>query len=97
MKKTGYVYLLCNKNRSVLYLGVTSNLPKRIDQHKTKYYPNSFTAKYNCDQLVYYRIFETITEAIQEEKRLKGGSRKQKVDLINESNPEWVDLWNEIQ
>ncbi len=76
----------------MLYIGVTSDLIGRVYEHKTKAFPNSFTAKYNCNKLVYYNGFMTITEAINEEKRLKGGSRKKKIDLINAMNPEWKDL-----
>ncbi len=90
--KKGYVYIMTNKNRTTLYIGVTSNLMKRIAEHKTKTYPNSFTAKYNCSMLVYYKEFQTILLAIAEEKRLKGGSRQQKIDLINSINQNWNDL-----
>ncbi len=64
----------------------------RIEEHKYKRYPNSFTAKYNCEMLVYYKEFSSIVDAIAEEKRLKGGSRQQKINLINSMNPEWKDL-----
>ena len=92
----GYVYIMCNLNHSTLYVGVTSNLPVRILQHKQKKHPNSFTAKYNCNKLVYYKRFDTITEAIAEEKRIKGGSRKKKEILIDSLNPNWNDLYEEI-
>ena len=96
MKKGGYVYILTNKVRSVLYVGVTSDLRKRIAEHREKADPMSFTAKYNCDTLVYYIGFHHIVEAIAEEKRIKGGSRKKKLDLIFEMNPLWKDLYDEI-
>ncbi len=83
---------MTNQHHTVLYIGVTSDLIGRVYEHKTKAFPNSFTAKYNCNKLVYYNGFMTITEAINEEKRLKGGSRKKKIDLINAMNPEWKDL-----
>jgi putative endonuclease len=83
---------MTNQHHIVLYIGVTSDLIGRVYEHKTKVFPNSFTAKYNCNKLVYYNGFMTITEAISEEKRLKGGSRKKKIDLINAMNPEWKDL-----
>jgi putative endonuclease len=89
----GYVYILCSNNQNVLYTGVSSGLRKRVYEHRHKYYPNSFTAKYNCTKLVYYNFFDTIELAIAEEKRLKGGSRQRKIDLINAMNPEWKDLW----
>ncbi len=88
----GFVYILANKNNSVLYTGVTSNLKERLKQHKTKKYPDSFSSRYNTDKLVYYEQFDTIGEAIKREKQIKGGSRKKKIELINNLNPEWVDL-----
>ena len=93
----GYVYFMCSLNHSTLYVGVTSNLPSRVYQHKTKMYPNSFTAKYNCVKLVYYNWFDTIMAAIAEEKRIKGGSRKKKEALINSMNPEWKDLYEQVR
>jgi len=93
----GYVYIMCSLNNSTLYVGVTSNLPSRVYQHKTNVFPRSFTAKYNCKKLVYYNWFETIMEAIAEEKRIKGGSRKKKEILINSMNPEWNDLYEQVK
>ena len=97
MQRGGYVYIMASPNKGVLYTGVTSNLYKRVYEHRHSYYPNSFTAKYNCVMLVYYRGFDRIEEAIAEEKRLKGGSRKQKEKLIDAMNPEWNDLWESIK
>lgn len=96
MERGGLVYILTNKANSVLYTGVTSDIAHRIWQHKNHAYPNSFTAKYNCDKLVYYCFYPTIEEAIAEEKRIKGGSRSAKIKLIESINPHWVDLYNEI-
>ena len=93
MQKGGFVYILTNPLHSILYTGVTSDLISRIQQHLWKYYPDSFTAKYNVTILVYYQFYPTINEAILEEKRIKGGSRKQKMMLINSINPLWNDLW----
>ncbi|EDP94635.1 GIY-YIG nuclease family protein [Kordia algicida OT-1] len=90
MKKP-FVYFLTNKNNTVIYIGVTSNLMKRIYQHKTKSY-KGFTSKYNCDKLVYFEEFQSINEAIIREKQLKSGNRKRKEELINKENPEWNDL-----
>ena len=97
MKKGGYVYIMTNKRTSVLYVGVTSNLRRRILEHKSKLDPKSFTARYNCDTLLYYNGFHSIEEAINEEKRLKAGSRKQKLDLIFSLNPLWTDLYDTIE
>jgi putative endonuclease len=92
----GYIYILTNKNNTTLYIGVTSDLIKRINEHKTKFHPESFTAKYNVDKLVYYEGFHSIEEAIHREKQLKAGTRKIKEELINKMNPEWKDLWLEL-
>ena len=97
MNKGGYVYIITNKNLNVLYTGVTSDLITRVQQHKEKFYPNSFTAKYNCVILVYYNFFPSIEEAIFEEKRIKAGSRIKKIKLIEQMNPGWKDLWEEIK
>ncbi len=91
------MYIITNKNNTVLYTGVTSELRARIDEHKTKYYPKSFTAKYSCEKLVWYEWHDYIESAIEREKQLKAGSRKRKEDLIKLSNPGWKDLWDEIQ
>jgi putative endonuclease len=97
MNYGGYVYLITNVHNRIIYTGVTSDLVNRIWQHKNKQFPASFSSRYNVDKLVYYRFFETITAAIAEEKRIKGGSRQQKIDLINSMNPEWRDLWEDIK
>lgn len=82
---------MTNKNNTVIYIGVASNLTKRVYQHKTKEF-KGFTAKYNCDKLVYFEEFTDINQAISREKQLKAGNRKRKEDLINKDNPEWNDL-----
>lgn len=92
----GCVYILTNKERTTLYTGVTTELISRIDQHRSHYYTGSFSDKYKTTLLVYYRWFDTIEEAILEEKRIKGGSRKKKIDLINSINPEWKDLYADV-
>ena len=93
MRYGGSVYILTNKYHTVLYTGVTSDLKKRIYQHKNKEFKSSFTANYNCDNLVYFENFIRIEE-IAREKQIKGGSRKAKEELINRFNPEWKDLCN---
>ena len=82
---------MTNKNNSVIYIGVTSNLIKRVYQHKTKTY-KGFTFKYNCDKLIYFEEFNEIKQAIDRGKLLKSGNRKRKEELINSMNPEWEDL-----
>ena len=96
MKRFGYVYIITNKNHTTLYIGVTSNIQKRIYQHKNKIYPRSFSAKYNLEKLVYYEKFDLVVDAIEREKQLKAGPRKKKVDLINSINPEWDDLYEQM-
>ncbi len=96
MHKAGSVYIMASPNRNVLYTGVTSELANRVWKHKNKFYPASFSARYNCVVLVYYRHFHSIDDAIAEEKRIKGGSRKQKEELINSFNREWRDLSDEV-
>ena len=95
-QRGGCVYILTNKMHSVLYIGVTSDITGRIWEHKNKTYPNSFTAKYNCDKLVYYFFYSHIEEAIAAEKSLKNRSRVYKNELINSFNPEWKDLYDSL-
>ena len=95
--KPGFIYILTNKTHTVLYVGVTSNLPQRILDHKEKKYNNSFSGKYNVNQLVYWESFQEIGDAIMREKQLKGGSRQKKLDLINGLNPQWNDLYESIK
>jgi len=97
MAKEGWVYIMCSMNNTTLYVGVTSTLGARITKHKENFYQGSFTCKYNCKKIVYYQSFETILEAIAEEKRIKGGSRRSKQILINSMNPEWNDLYDQIK
>ena len=94
METGGVVYILTNKTHTVLYTGVTSNLIGRMQQHLYKVYKESFTARYNVSKLVYYKFYSSIEAAIAEEKRIKAGSRKKKIELINSLNPEWQDLYD---
>jgi len=95
MNKRGFVYILFNERNGTLYTGVTSNLIKRIWEHKEGVV-KGFTKRYGVHQLGYYEIHNSITDAIIREKKIKGGSRKQKLDLIESMNPYWNDLYNEI-
>ena len=95
--KPGFIYILTNYTNTTLYIGVTSNLPQRIIEHKEKKYKNSFSARYNLNKLVYYEQFQMIGDAIARKKQLKGGSRAKKVDLINSLNPKWEDLFDSIE
>jgi putative endonuclease len=89
------IYILTNPNNTTLYTGVTSNLPQRIWQHKNKTV-EGFSSKYNCTKLVYFETFEDMPNAIAREKQIKAGSRKKKIELIEELNPEWRDLYEEV-
>jgi len=86
-----YVYILASYKHGTLYVGVSSNLMKRIYEHKTGAI-DGFTKKYKIDRLVYYEEGNDIKEAIKREKFIKGKSRKYKISLIEENNPNWYDL-----
>lgn len=92
MVKGGTVYILTNKSNKVLYIGVTADIVARLYEHKNKIFPQSFTARYNLHKLVYFENYNSITEAIQREKYLKGKLRSYKINLIISKNPEWRDL-----
>jgi putative endonuclease len=84
-----YVYILTNKNKTVLYVGVTNDLKRRLQEHKEKINPNSFTARYNVEFLLYYEHFTWIQLAIAREKEIKDLKRDKKELLINTINPDW--------
>ena len=90
------VYILANLNRSVLYVGVTSNLLKRIPEHRERLSPRSFTSRYRVDRLVHFEPFQDIVAAIEREKKLKSWTRAKKIALIERDNREWRDLWPEV-
>lgn len=90
-----YVYLMANQPRGSIYIGVTSNLVRRVYEHRTGAV-KGFTSRYKINQLVYFEIFSDPTTAIEREKRLKSWNRDWKIDLIERSNPKWLDLWSDI-
>lgn len=90
-----YVYIMASQRNGTLYVGVTSDLIKRVHQHKSGNH-DSFTKKYNVNQLVYYEIIEDINSAIKREKVLKAWKRQWKIELIEKNNPDWKDLYPEI-
>lgn len=94
-KKYYSVYMMTNKNNTVIYRGVTGNLKKRVYEHKNKSI-QGFTQKYNVNKLVYYEIFDNPTAAIIREKQIKAGSRNKKVQLIEIMNPEWKCLFKNL-
>ncbi|MFH1593300.1 MAG: GIY-YIG nuclease family protein [Candidatus Omnitrophota bacterium] len=95
MAKNGYVYLMTNKNNNVIYVGVTSNLKKRVYEHR-EHTAEGFTKKYNVNKLVYYEETDNIDGAIAREKQIKAGSRLKKLKVIKSLNPEFRDLYNEL-
>ena len=91
-KNQYYIYILANKRNGTLYIGVTSNLVKRVYEHKNNIV-DGFTKKYSIHKLVYYEITDDIESAIRREKQLKKWNRKWKMNLIEKNNPEWKDLY----
>ena len=95
MDKKYYVYMMTNKHNTVLYTGMTSDLPRRVSEHSEKLV-DGFTKRYNVTKLVYYEIFQDPYNAIAREKQIKAGSRKKKLDLINGMNKNWRDLYFDL-
>ena len=91
-----YVYILTNKNHTVLYTGVTSNLIRRVYEHKNHADPNSFTAKYKVEKLIYFEETTDVRSAIEHKKQIKSWKRIQKIMLIQKSNPRFIDLYEKI-
>ncbi len=94
-EKQYYIYIMANRINTVLYTGVTNDLQRRVYEHKNKL-TKGFTEKYNITKLVYYEVFSNPEEAIAAEKKIKGGSRKNKIDLIESINPDFNDLSEEF-
>lgn len=89
------MYIMTNKNNTVLYTGMTNDLIRRVYEHKNNM-GSKFTSKYNISKLVYYEIFNDPENAILREKKIKAGSRKKKIDLIDSINESWDDLYNRL-
>jgi putative endonuclease len=96
MQKEAFIYIMTNKNNTVLHTGVTSDLKTMVYEHKTGKFKNSFTHRYNIEKLVYFEILSDINTAIAREKQIKAGSRKMKIDLINSINTDWKDLFEDL-
>jgi putative endonuclease len=94
-KKEYSVYILTNSRHTVLYIGVTNDLKRRVLEHKNKT-GSAFTKRYHVDKLVYFEVGDDVNMAIYREKQIKAGSRQKKIDLINGFNPEWKDLFEEF-
>ena len=95
MTKQPAVYILASKRNGTLYIGVTSNLQKRAWEHKNDLV-GGFTKKYGVHHLVYYELHDDMVSAITKEKQIKKWNRAWKIELIEEKNPDWKDLWNNI-
>ncbi len=95
MKERFYVYILASKRNGTLYIGITSNLPKRIYEHKNEI-TGGFTGKYGVKTLVYYEVFDDFENAVNREKAMKAWQRKWKIELIENNNPAWRDLYEAI-
>ena len=91
-----YVYILTNAHRTVLYVGVTNDLVRRVYEHRNHMDRGSFTAQYNIENLVYFEVTSDVEAAIEREKQIKGWNRKRKNKLIESKNPEWKDLYQTI-
>ncbi len=91
-----WTYITTNAHNTVLYTGVTSNLKSRIESHRTKKYPNAFTARYNAYKLVWFQEFDSILDANAKERQLKAGNREKKIKLIEDLNPGWKDLYETL-
>ena len=95
MEHKGYIYFMTNMSNSVLYIGVTNSLKRRMGEH-AQGSGSQFTHKYKCTKLVYFEVFPDIEQAIAREKQIKHFKRAWKDDLVNVINPEWRDLGNEV-
>jgi putative endonuclease len=93
----GFVYFMSNKKRNVIYIGVTRNLRKRVKEHKERINSQSFAARYNCIDLIYYEYYDFLSAAIAREKQLKNWNRKWKDELIEQQNPKLRDLYEDLQ
>ena len=96
MDKHGYVYIMASAPMGTLYIGSTTDLVGRVFEHKHKVYPKSFTAKYNCNMLVYYEPFDSLENMVARERQLKEWHRNWKMRLIIKQNPNWDDLYPQV-
>lgn len=96
VEKVFAVYMMANAKHGTLYVGVTSNLRGRVWQHKNHVFRDSFTDRYDLSLLVWYEVQGSAEAAIRREKQLKNWQRAWKVALIEERNPRWDDLWDEV-
>lgn len=92
MNKIWYVYIMANNSNKVIYIGCTDDIEARVLEHKNKVFKNSFTARYNCNKLVFFEEIESGSEASKREKQMKKWKRAWKNKLIEEMNPNWMDI-----
>ena len=92
-----FVYIMANKWNTVMYTGMTNDILERPWQHKTRYYKNSFTNRYNATKLVYYEEVATLEEAYYRERQIKNWKKEWKINLIKKQNPFWNDLYKEVK
>jgi putative endonuclease len=95
MERLYYVYILASQRNGTLYVGVTNDIARRVFEHRTGATPG-FTAKYDVKILVWYEVHPSIAEAIAREKRLKRWKRSWKIKLIEENNPQWLDIYERL-
>ena len=95
--KTFYVYIATNKSNKVLYTGITDNIYRRMFEHENKLHPDSFTAKYNVNKLIYVESTQYINNAIAREKEIKGWTRSKKLNLIESINPNYANLLEDYE
>ena len=96
MQESQYcVYIMTNAHHTTLYTGVTNNLQRRVLEHRSGK-GSSFTKRYNLSKLVYFECGNDVNAALSREKQIKAGSRQKKIELVNEMNPEWKDLYEEF-
>ena len=95
VSKQPAVYILASERNGTLYIGVTSDLPKRVWEHKNDVV-EGFTKRYGVHRLVYYELHEDMESAIRREKQMKKWNRAWKLELIEKQNPDWRDLWEGI-
>jgi len=88
----GYVYIICNRKNGTIYLGMTSDLAERLEQHKSKVNPDSFSARYDTCRLVWFERHDLVVDAIAREKTMKGWPRQWKINTIEKDNPNWDEL-----
>jgi len=93
--KNYYVYIVTNKPRSTLYIGMTNDLVRRGYEHRNGLIDGS-TKKYNLKRLIYFEVFDRVEDAILREKRLKKWNRQRKIELIEKTNPDWIDLYDKL-